>query len=99
MLILALALSLSSLADPPHNVSTGVVSTTETAPTGGPRAVAANDGFNDGIDRTDPNFVKASLLIMSPAAERSINAIIYTLMPPLKENRTPIGFGQAGDNP
>ena len=25
-------------------------------------------------------------------AERSINSIIYTLMPPLKENRTPIGF-------
>ena len=27
------------------------------------------------------------------AAERSIDSIIYTLMPPLKENRTPIGFG------
>ena len=26
-------------------------------------------------------------------AERSIDSIIYTLMPPLKENRTPIGFG------
>jgi len=26
------------------------------------------------------------------AAERSIDSIIYTLMPPLKENRTPIGF-------
>lgn len=26
------------------------------------------------------------------AAERSIDTIIYTLMPPLKENRTPIGF-------
>ena len=25
-------------------------------------------------------------------AERSIDSIIYTLMPPLKENRTPIGF-------
>ena len=99
MLILALALSLSALAAPPHDASTGVAAIAETAATGGPRAVAANDGFNDGIDRTDPNFVKASLLIMSPAAERSINAIIYTLMPPLKENRTPIGFGQAGDNP
>ena len=114
MLILALALSLSALAAPPHDASTGVAATaetvttggpravavtTKTVKTGGPRAVAANDGFNDGIDRTDPNFVKASLLIMSPAAERSINAIIYTLMPPLKENRTPIGFGQAGDNP
>ena len=33
------------------------------------------------------------------AAERSIDSIIYTLMPPLKENHTPIGFGQAGDNP
>ena len=31
------------------------------------------------------------------AAERSIDSIIYTLMPPLKENRTPIGFRQ-GDN-
>jgi len=28
------------------------------------------------------------------AAERSIDSIIYTLMPPLKENRTPIGFGK-----
>ena len=27
------------------------------------------------------------------AAERSIDSIIYTLMPPLKENRNPIGFG------
>ena len=26
------------------------------------------------------------------AAERSIEAIVYTLIPPLKENRTPIGF-------
>ena len=26
------------------------------------------------------------------AAERSIDSIIYTLMPPLKEDRTPIGF-------
>ena len=26
------------------------------------------------------------------AAERSIDSIIYTLMPPLQENRTPIGF-------
>ena len=54
MLILALALSLSALAAPPHDASTGV---------------AANDGFNDGIDRSDPNFVKASLLIMSPGDE------------------------------
>ena len=99
MLILALALSLSVLAAPPHDASTGVVSTTETATTGGPRAVAANDGFNDGIDRTDPNFVKASLLIMSPAAERSIDSIVHTLMPPLTATRTPIGFGQTGDNP
>ena len=31
-------------------------------------APAANppDAFNDGIDRTDPNFVTASLLVMSP---------------------------------
>ena len=28
-------------------------------------------------------------------AERSIDSIIYTLMPPLKENRAPIGFRQA----
>ena len=69
MLILALALSLSVLAAPPHDASTGVAATTETATTGGPRAVAANDGFNDGIDRSDPNFVKASLLIMSPGDE------------------------------
>ena len=34
-----------------------------------PAAVAANDGFNDGIDRSDPNFVTASLLIMSPGDE------------------------------
>ena len=26
------------------------------------------------------------------AAERSIDSIVYTLMPPLQENRTPIGF-------
>ncbi len=26
------------------------------------------------------------------AAERSIDSIIYTLMPPLKDNRKPIGF-------
>ena len=34
-------------------------------------AIAANppDAFNDGIDRTDPNFVKASLLVMSPGNE------------------------------
>ena len=34
-------------------------------------ATAANpsDGFNDGIDRTDPNFVTASLLVMSPGDE------------------------------
>lgn len=31
------------------------------------------------------------------AAERSITAIVQTLLPPLKENRTPIGFRQ-GDN-
>lgn len=30
---------------------------------------AANTGFNDGIDRNDPNFVTASLLIMSPGDE------------------------------
>ena len=27
------------------------------------------------------------------AAERSIDSILYTILPPLKENRTPIGFG------
>ena len=34
-------------------------------------ALAANppDAFNDGIDRTDPNFVIASLLVMSPGDE------------------------------
>ena len=32
------------------------------------------------------------------AAERSIDSIIYTLMPPLTAARTPIGFGQDGDN-
>ena len=69
MLFLALALSLSAFAAPPHDASTGVASTTETATSGGPRAVAANDGFNDGIDRTDPNFVTASLLVMSPGDE------------------------------
>lgn len=31
------------------------------------------------------------------AAERSIKAIVYTLMPPLRKNRTPIGFGQTED--
>ena len=31
--------------------------------------IAPNDAFNDGIDRSDPNFVKASLLIMSPGDE------------------------------
>ncbi len=34
-----------------------------------PAASVANDGFNDGIDRSDPNFVTASLLIMSPGDE------------------------------
>ena len=29
-------------------------------------AAKPSDGFNDGIDRTDPNFVTASLLVMSP---------------------------------
>ena len=29
-------------------------------------SAAQPDGFNDGIDRTDPNFVTASLLVMSP---------------------------------
>ncbi len=33
------------------------------------------------------------------AAERSIDSIVHTLMPPLTATRTPIGFGQAGDNP
>ena len=69
MLILALALSLSVLAAPPHDASTGVAATSGAATTGGPRAVAANDGFNDGIDRTDPNFVTASLLVVSPSDE------------------------------
>ena len=32
------------------------------------------------------------------AAERSIDSIIYTLMPPLRENRTRIGFRQGEDN-
>ena len=32
-------------------------------------ASVANDGFNDGIDRSNPNFVTASLLIMSPGDE------------------------------
>jgi hypothetical protein len=32
-------------------------------------ASIANAGFNDGIDRSDPNFVTASLLIMSPGDE------------------------------
>lgn len=27
----------------------------------------ANDGFNDGIDRSDPNFVTASLIMIAPA--------------------------------
>ena len=29
-------------------------------------SAAQPDGFNDGIDRTDPTFVTASLLVMSP---------------------------------
>ena len=32
------------------------------------------------------------------AAERSIDSIIYTLMPPLTEKRTPIGFRPSSDN-
>lgn len=32
------------------------------------------------------------------AAERSITAIVQTLMPPLTATRTPIGFGQGDDN-
>ena len=32
-------------------------------------APSPNAGFNDGINRADPNFVKASLLIMSPGDE------------------------------
>ena len=31
--------------------------------------ITPNDAFNDGIDRTDPNFVTASLLVMSPGDE------------------------------
>ena len=40
-----------------------------TAAVSAPQSAAANDGFNDGIDRSDPNFVTASLLIMSPGDE------------------------------
>lgn len=32
-------------------------------------SAAENDGFNDGIDRSDPNFVKASLVVASPGGE------------------------------
>lgn len=32
-------------------------------------SAAENDGFNDGIDRSDPNFVKASLVVVSPGNE------------------------------
>ena len=32
-------------------------------------AAEPSAGFNDGIDRSDPNFVKASLLVMSPGDE------------------------------
>jgi len=32
-------------------------------------AADANAGFSDGVDRNDPNFVRASLLIMSPGQE------------------------------
>ena len=32
-------------------------------------SAAQPDGFNDGVDRTDPNFVTASLLVMSPGDE------------------------------
>ena len=31
--------------------------------------ITPNDAFNDGIDRTDPNFVTASLLVMSSGDE------------------------------
>ncbi len=34
-----------------------------------PAASVANDGFNDGIDRSDPNFVTASLLWIGPGKE------------------------------
>jgi hypothetical protein len=34
-----------------------------------PQRPSSNGGFNDGIDRSDPNFVTASLLIMSPGDE------------------------------
>ncbi len=33
------------------------------------------------------------------AAERSIDSIVHTLMPPLTATRTPIGFGQGDDTP
>ncbi len=42
---------------------------TPTAAASDPQSAAADDGFNDGIDRSDPNFVTASLLIMSPGDE------------------------------
>ncbi len=34
-----------------------------------PPQSSSNEGFHDGIDRSDPDFVKASLLIMSPGTE------------------------------
>ena len=57
-------------------------------------ALAANppDGFNDGIDRTDPNFVTAS-------GELGMATTKDFLVVQLEGNRTLIGFGQTGDNP
>jgi len=38
-------------------------------PTALPQSPLANVGFNDNVDRSDPNFVTASLLVMSPGNE------------------------------
>ena len=55
-------------------------------------SAAQPDGFNDGIDRTDPNFVTAS-------GELGMATTKDFLEVQLEGNRTLIGFGQTGDNP
>ena len=45
----------------------------------------------DGMPQLVKNFYKFRLWVTT-AAERSIDTILYTLMPALPENREPIGF-------
>ncbi len=70
---LAFALSVSSAAEVPsdHAVDAAIAWISRSEPGKNPPAgsVDTSAGFTDNVDRSDPDFVKASLLIMSPGDE------------------------------